>query len=383
MERIVWFLLLIWNFEPPYFKELEWLNQFYILGRFATVYVLLLIFLMKGKKYRPGKFVIYFGIMEAVLAFSTFWNGGYSLTSFLMNEVTGISFIVLLDYMFATDGKKTVSVLTAHYEILIYGNFMTVFLFPQGLYNLGTGRNYWLLGQVNQIILYILPGIMLSLLRECYVLKKERPGLRFWLLMLISTVMSVKVWSATSIVGLALFLALIFAGEVWKIQIDVKWGILLSLAVFAAFVLFRIQDVFSWFIVNVLHRNLTFSTRTTIWDQALNCIKEKWFLGYGEETLERAVERFGYMTPHNRYLYMMYQGGSILTAVFGCMMYSGRNMLQRFCETKGALYISACMVSLFLMMQFESYNTTVFFVPFLVMFQTGEVVTGEKERELL
>lgn len=380
MERIVWFLLLMWNFEPPYFKELEWLNQFYIMGRFVTVYVLFLIFLMKGKKYRPGKFVIYFGLMEAVLIFSTFWNGGYSLTSFLMNEVTGISFIVLLDYMFTTDVKLAVSVLTVHYEILIYGNFVTVFLFPQGLYNLGTGRNYWLLGQVNQIVLYILPGIMLALLREYYVLKKERPGIRFWILMLISTVMSVKVWSATSVVGLVLFLVLIIVGEIWKIQIDIKWGILLSLAVFTAFVLWRIQDIFSWFIVNILHRNLTFSTRTTVWDHALNCIKEKWLLGYGEETLERAVERFGYMTPHNRYLYLMYKGGCILTAVFGSMVYSGRNILHKFGETKGALYISACMISLFLMMQFESYNTTVFWVPFLVMFQTGEVV---KERELI
>nr|WP_296156243.1 O-antigen ligase family protein [uncultured Blautia sp.] len=380
MEKIVWFLLLMWNFEPPYFKELEWLDQFYIMGRFAAVYVLLLIVLMKGKKYRPGKFVIYLGLMEAVLAFSTFWNGGYSLVSFLMNEVTGISFIVLLDYMFTTDVKLAVSVLTVHYEILIYGNFVTVFLFPQGLYNLGTGRNYWLLGQVNQIVLYILPGIMLALLRECYVLKKERPGIRFWILMLISTVMSVKVWSATSVVGLVLFLALIIVGEIWKIQIDIKWGILLSLAVFTAFVLWRIQDIFSWLIVNILHRNLTFSTRTTVWDHALNCIKEKWFLGYGEETLERAVERFGYMTPHNRYLYLMYKGGCILTAVFGSMVYSGRNILQKFGETKGALYISACMISLFLMMQFESYNTTVFWVPFLVMFQTGEVV---EERELI
>ena len=350
------------------------------MGRFAAVYVLLLIVLMKGKKYRPGKFVIYLGLMEAVLAFSTFWNGGYSLVSFLMNEVTGISFIVLLDYMFTTDVKLAVSVLTVHYEILIYGNFVTVFLFPQGLYNLGTGRNYWLLGQVNQIVLYILPGIMLALLRECYVLKKERPGIRFWILMLISTVMSVKVWSATSVVGLVLFLALIIVGEIWKIQIDIKWGILLSLAVFTAFVLWRIQDIFSWLIVNILHRNLTFSTRTTVWDHALNCIKEKWFLGYGEETLERAVERFGYMTPHNRYLYLMYKGGCILTTVFGSMVYSGRNILQKFGETKGALYISACMISLFLMMQFESYNTTVFWVPFLVMFQTGEVV---KERELI
>ena len=183
--------------------------------------------------------------------------------------------------------------------------------------------------------------------------------------------------------GLALFFALIFVGEVWKIQIDIKWGILLSLAVFTAFVLWRIQDVFSWLIVNILHRNLTFSTRTTVWDQALSCIKEKWFLGYGEETLERAVERFGYMTPHNRYLYMMYKGGCILTAVFACMIYSGRNILRKFRETKGALYISVCMISLFLMMQFESYNSTVFFVPFLVLFQMGEVVTEEKEKELL
>ena len=69
-----------------------------------------------------------------------------------------------------------------------------------------------------------------------------------------------------------------------------------------------------------------------------------------------------------------------MTAVFGSMVYSGRNILQKFGETKGALYISACMISLFLMMQFESYNTTVFWVPFLVMFQTGEVV---EERELI
>ena len=161
MEKLIWFLVLMWNLEPPFFKELEMLDRIYILGRFAAAYFLLLLLIVRGREYRPGKFLGYLLAMEGCIFFSTFWNGGYSVLGLMMNEITGITFMILMDYLLDRDFRFLISLLTLVFEILIYGNLFTVLVFPQGLYNLGEGRKYWLLGQVNQIILYLLPAILL------------------------------------------------------------------------------------------------------------------------------------------------------------------------------------------------------------------------------
>ena len=42
MESVIWFLLLSFNFEPPYFKELADVDKIYVMGRFGAAYILLI-----------------------------------------------------------------------------------------------------------------------------------------------------------------------------------------------------------------------------------------------------------------------------------------------------------------------------------------------------
>ena len=371
MESVIWFLLLSFNFEPPYFKELADIDKIYVMGRLATVYILLILLIMKFRSYHPGKAALSILVLEGCLFFSTFYNGKYSLVTLGLNEITTISFVFLLDYMFSSDMEKVVSVLTLHYEILVYGNLITVFLFPEGMYNLGTGRNYWLLGQVNQIILYVLPAMVLELLYSRYVRKNRYPGIRACMLITTGIVTVIVVWSATAVVGMMIFLGILILEYIAGIKINLKYGILASVIIFLAFVIFRVQDMFAYFIVNILHRNLTFSTRTEVWDRALACIQEKVILGYGAETSEQAVKHFGYLTPHNRCLYLMYQGGILMLGVFWGIIFKGAQALKRAAGTKAAVYTGAGMTALLIMMQFESYNATVFYVPLILLFYSA------------
>ena len=299
-----------------------------------------------------------------------------------LNEFTTVSFVFFLDYMFSSDSEKAISVLTLHYEILVYGNLVTVFLFPAGMYNLGTGRGYWLLGQVNQIILYVLPAMVLELLYNRYVKKKRYPGIRTWMLITTGIVTAVVVWSATALVGIAVFIGIVLIGCTAGIYIDLKYGILASVIIFAAFVIFRVQDIFAYFIVDILHRNLTFSTRTEVWDRALACIQQKMILGYGAETSEQAVKHFGYLTPHNRYLYLWYQGGIVMLGMFGRVLLNGAKTLRSAAGSKAAIYTGAGLFALLVMMQFESYNATVFYVPLALMFYSAGLEAEEKGNDL-
>lgn len=382
MESVIWFLLLSFNFEPPYFKELADVDKIYVLGRFGAAYILLILLIMKCRSYRPGKFALSILALESCLFFSTFYNNSYSMLTLGLNEFTTISFVFFLDYMFSSDIEKAISVLTLHYEILVYGNLVTVFLFPAGMYNLGTGRGYWLLGQVNQIILYVLPAMILELLYSRYVKKKRYPEIRTWMLITTGIVTAIVVWSATALVGIAVFVGMVLIGCTAGIYMDLKYGILASAIIFAAFVIFRVQDIFAYFIVDILHRNLTFSTRTEVWDRALACIQQKMILGYGVETSEQAIKHFGYLTPHNRYLYLWYQGGIVMLGMFVRVLLNGAKTLRSASGSKAVIYTGAGLFALLVMMQFESYNATVFYVPLALMFYSASLEAEEKGNDL-
>ena len=380
MERAIWFLILLFSFEPPYFRENIYVDKVYVLGRLAMVYFLLLILITRWKRYCPGKAVMGILLTESCSFISTFYNGGYSLKSLGMNEIILLSFVIFLDYMFETDVSVALSVLTLHYEILVYMNFLTVFLFPQGLYNQGPGRDYWFLGQVNQTVLYIIPAILLELLYSRYVRNKRTPGIRAWGMILAGSITLLRVWSATALVGMLIFGGLICWGLFYRRAVKVNVGAELSIVTFLAFVVFRLQNYFSFFIVNVLHRNLSFSTRTEIWDSAFGYISKKLLLGYGMESIEQATERFGYMTPHNRYLYLCYQGGIVMLIMFFLFLAGGNRILRKAEKTKAAVYISACVCAFLVMMQFESYNTPLFYVPFILMFHAEKFSESRKEQ---
>ncbi|MFR3202482.1 MAG: O-antigen ligase family protein [[Clostridium] leptum] len=57
--------------------------------------------------------------------------------------------------------------------------------------------------------------------------------------------------------------------------------LILNILLFFVIVIFRMQNLFAFLIEDILHKNLTLTGRTVIWDRTLELIGEKPILGHG------------------------------------------------------------------------------------------------------
>jgi O-antigen ligase len=129
------------------------------------------------------------------------------------------------------------------------------------------GRTVWFTGTRNTFGEYFLLSTTMVILGGW--------GSRRWkvvslLWSVVGVLLSVYVWSATSIATTVLILGIVLLGKFWRVPpvASLAMGIAFSLSI----VMFRIQDVFSSIIVGVLRRDLTFTNRTVIWDFYLSRI---------------------------------------------------------------------------------------------------------------
>lgn len=385
---IIWFFLLIWNFEPQYFREdfIPAIHTFFVVGRLASSLIICGIIcfrVVRNKDYKPSGFLLFIVIEEFILLLASILNpeANKIIQVLLDNILLVIPFIAGLDYMFQKKPVKLIGVLLFINEILLYGNLITMVLNPNGLYNIviGNTRKYYLLGQQNQTIIYIMLGLVTSLLYSQYVTKK-RFSIRTIMLIVTSIYMEISFKSAAGLVGLLIFMGIFLLTELKHLNINLRWGLISSAVIFLIFVVFQRQEMFAGIIVNILHRDITVSTRTTIWAKAMLYIERRPFLGYGVESSDIAILRFGYVTPHNRWLYMMYRGGFMLLLAFVVMVIKSSQKLSALKFERASVYLTGALFALMLQMQFESYDTIIFYILFIMSFHIKDIVNATKEK---
>lgn len=131
-------------------------------------------------------------------------------------------------------------------------------------------------------------------------------------------------WTATglfcfSIGGLVLLYC------TWKKRNPFKIStvMLTEAAAFWAIVIARLMDMFSFLLVNILHKDVTLTFRTRIWDNALAAIQQNLLTGVGrlDAAQMEAILGYGVSHPHNRYLYVTLCFGIIGLALFLLIVY--------------------------------------------------------------
>lgn len=214
--------------------------------------------------------------------------------------------------------QKLLSALSFIYGVLISANFLLRFLLPEGLYDVVSTSYHdaYLLGDGNAVAYVALPGIIILAIYSNFVYGKIKP------IVLIETVIALYTfyldWSASAIVcGIiwAVFLVCVMRDIHLPIYAYLI-GFILSVIVIVVAPNFSLT---SDFIVNVLHKNVTFSGRTVIWAAALSMILVKPIFGYG------GFFQMGQFTNgvsvriypcHTTYLQLLIDGGLLLFAIF-------------------------------------------------------------------
>ena len=193
------------------------------------------------------------------------------------------------------------SLLLGSYVVI---NTLTVFLFPNGMYASSMyTMNFFLSYRTAWFVFYLEAAFLCLLNNELYPSKEAKSWLVF--VLVCEYLSMIKVWTATGLLCITLGLLLVYLWKKKRIpSFSVKAIILVEMVLCAIIVLFHMQEKFSFLIVGILKKDITFSQRVRIWNNALNAVLKSPWIGYGAMNTSRAVSILGYGVNHAHCYYL-------------------------------------------------------------------------------
>lgn len=275
--------------------------------------VIVLLFLYRKKK--VSAVTIFIMLVELWRVISTLVNKGH-VSMVVINALSTLLLLFIFE-CFSEDMPSLIKGFLIIFELLIYACFISILLyFPRGMYTLAhtTTTQYYLLGNRNSIIFFVMPAILLSLIN----LQMGGSRIRSLVLIVVSYLSIFTVWSITSLISVTTLICLILFG---KSEIIAKVNIFFTFVV--AFILnilivnIRIQEripSIADFIEEHFGKTFTLSGRSFIWDQAFLLIKSHLILGLGEGN--HIEYRNRYFSGHNQVINLLIIGGIPLLILF-------------------------------------------------------------------
>lgn len=256
----------------------------------------------------------------AILGFCTVVNSG-SFPHYAQ-KVTLILGAWLLIAVFAYEDPKRllVAAFWAFLLISIVNIFGILYKYPESYRPIG---DFWLFGQRNSMRIILFPALFFSIIRD--KLNGKRISIPTIYLLISAPILLYLVQSMTSLVLIIVIEAFYLWTRFWNYPPSIISIFIGAYAVLEAFFLFvgKIGPI-SDFVVNVLHRSVTFSGRTEIWDLAMNAIGKSPLVGTGCQTLENSGLWTYSLTQvshcHNAALDILYKGGAF-ALIIGLMLF--------------------------------------------------------------
>ena len=367
-NRFLAAIILLLFIRPTYIKETGFWFFFRAGMVLAAVLVLALFVSEHGTKYKAGSLLIC--SFFAIIVFSTIYNGG-NLVACLETEGIMLAACLFFD-LWLQKSPETLLKSSFVFDLVIYINLATLFLYPNGMYASKNYRSNWFLGFNNTFIRVIIPGICMSLLYSYKMYGKMT--IRTKLLILASFITVFKVRSATSILGLAFFCLLFFLVSKFDYKrilrfINLYTGTAALIVVAILIVLQNKIHIFSFLIETVLHKDLSMTGRTAIWSRSLECFLEHPIIGYGylQDVDYQVMLNYRLAThPHNFWLYQLITGGCVLLADLILIIRKSAQKLKS-SHTIYSKIIMCGLLSFFLMGISESLVSTNVFWPMFVL----------------
>lgn len=317
-------------FFPPFF--ITYLPTASALLWYVKLFVMAFIILIAIKNYQyigVGFVTITVYFFSFVVA--TILTNGNVLKS-LSAVMPQICYLLYADIMLHKKAKKYVDAFSKLIAFYIIINAVTLILFPDGIGMFLPGYDFlrvdsrmnWL-GLDNGYIKYFLVAIVVFSFSL-----REKPKYRN-ILFLIMLITMVYVWSGTGIVCLVIMLLYIFFISKKQIVKYVNYWICTAIGLisYLGIVIFRVADLFADFIVGYLGKDVTFTGRTLLWDQALLLVSKHPLIGYGVYDYDLLVSSANGQaySAHNTILQMMLMGGVLsLFCFIMIILLAGRNL---------------------------------------------------------
>ena len=386
------FFLMVPFFKPNYiYVKMPTLNTiflYYLYGAIGFIFLYYISILIINKK-APSSIIVMVAFYAATLIISSFINDG-ALMAAVLEGFSYIALFILSELLLIRSLNLFLKVVTPILNLLVIINFLTLILWPNGMYRsyvvseeFWNSGNNWFLGYDNAFFAYVLPALLFSIIKYLYVDKTILSKFKAIAMTVICTYSIISRWQATAVVCIIIFLFVLVLIQINKLPpiANAKtylWG---NVVVFLGFVVLRVQESFSYIIKSVLDKDLTFSGRTEIWDLSLQSISKAPILGYGIEDLTETINRISINSSHNQYLWILYRGGLVHFLPFIVMVF---NVVKRLYEKRNIAYVKITAIALctiFILWQFEAISTHSIMILFVFAYYVGYAEVENKEEK--
>ncbi len=307
--KLLIFLLL------PYFKPLCITNLWdgTAIDIFWNAYrafscVLILLFWLKSYR-KIGKLPVIYCVYSLITIVAMLHTNPAGIMGALIIEGSMLSLIILIEMTCHASEKSLIRAFFTIVSVYSFIQFVLILIYPNGFNNGINETRVHFLGLDNEFTLFMVLAFFVCLMYAS-VFKKKTP----YVVVVIDTLVSLYMASGTGIaVTLCLLMFFVVRNFQWK-NIN-GWNVFLVGMVLQVFVvLFNATGIFSWLIVNVLHKDMTFTSRVYIWQSAISTIIKSPIWGTGQSSVQVRTWTHLYYA-HNMFLDVGMRYGCL--AIFG------------------------------------------------------------------
>lgn len=307
MKILLYILVLFTFLKPSGFDALGYsaINSLFNTLRICLAVIILFLYLRKNRISRNLCYELLFFIPLGVSSFLN--NSGIERYFIFAGSV--LSLTMCIEIMIKKDVKAFIYSLFYTYFLLIVTNY--VYMISVGgvfidienarpdLFVFNSESVVTLLSSVNGVASYIFPAIFSSVLLMRITTFKN---LMCWGLILLCFLSELFLWSATSLSGvfiLVIYILFIFNNmRISRKYVRPNLILLGTLFLSLGITFFNIQNWFSYIITEILHKDLTMTGRTNVWEVGFKGFRESpiWGCGFGSQTIDNCYIQVLYAT---------------------------------------------------------------------------------------
>jgi len=340
---IIFLIFIIPFFKPYYFTHfgVSVVNFVYLNGLRIIFLTVLFIYIIKNRRNRLSKFIIMLLAFYSTKAISTIINNG-SISALITEIYPALGICLLIELGLQERFKELINAFATVLSILTLINFIIMILNPHGYHDIE--KVIYFMGYRNQLApLYILTILMLEI-RNNYFPKKYGK-IQLVLILIICTFMILYAGSGSNIIAwipIVFYYITPFFSRYSNI-FNIKSYVIFYISLFFGIIFLNIHELFSELLFLFLGKDVTFSGRTLLWNEAIKMIKDRPLIGYGMADSYNRVRypiSGTYLSAHNQFIQLIIEGGFISFFAFGYVAYVTFKKLYDFKDTHASKILS-------------------------------------------
>lgn len=282
-------------------------------------------------KYKPSRFMILTICYFAYLIAITFiYHNKAADVHLIISNLKIVFMLCAIEYLLKRTPDSTINIMFFILITFVLIDFASIVLFPNGLYQTeqiwnewsSSQEAFWIYGNKNNRIYWY---VLLSIITWLRYIFNNKSKVMVLITSGISIVAMMLVKSSTAtIVAILVSVGVFYLTYKKQTNLNMNsYGILVIYVCITVLILLGSTSLLKPFVEGVLHKDMTFTGRSTAWERVLLLIASKPVFGWGvidSETATGLLKSIAFVNPHNQLLNCLWQGGIILVFILSLIM---------------------------------------------------------------